>query len=57
MASERDVVDQNYVVANDAVMGNVGIGHDEAFFAQDGFAECFGAAVNGGSFSDYAAIA
>ena len=56
MASERDVVDQNYVVANDAVVGNVGIGHDEAFFAQDGFAECFGTAVNGGSFSDYAAI-
>lgn len=57
VASERNVVDQNYVVANDAVVGNVGIGHDEAFFAQDGFAECFGAAVNGGSFADYAAIA
>ena len=56
VASERDVVDQHYVVSNDAVVGNVGIGHDEAFFAQDGFAECFGTAVNGGSFSDYAAI-
>jgi hypothetical protein len=56
VASERDVVDQNYVVANDAVVGNVGIGHYEAFFAQDGFAECFGAAVYGGSFADYAAI-
>jgi hypothetical protein len=34
----------------------MGIGHYEAFFTQDGFAECFGAAVYGGSFADYAAI-
>ena len=57
MAREGYVVDENHLISDDAVVGHVGVGHDEAFFAEGGFAVGFGSAIDGGAFTHNAAVA
>ena len=56
MAGEGDTVDKDDVVPDDAVVGDMGVGHDQAFFAEGGFAVGFGSAVDGCTFSNNAAV-
>ncbi|MNT17484.1 hypothetical protein D3C72_1526340 [compost metagenome] len=53
MPGQRGVVDQNAVIADDAVMPDVGISHDQVVIAQRGFRTVLhGATVNGHAFTD-----
>ena len=55
---EDDVVGEGGVVANDAVMREVDIGHDPVAVAEDGFADVLhGAAVEGDEFADGVVVA
>lgn len=56
MAGEGDTVDKDDVVPDDAVVGDMGVSHDQAFFAEGGFAVGFGSAVDGCTFSNNAAV-
>src|SRR3546814_18839347 len=58
MAGQRGVVDQDAVVANDAVMTDVGVGHDQVMVAQGRFGTILnGATVNRHAFADHVVIA
>ncbi len=58
VACQGSIVDQNHVVADHAVMPDMGIGHDQVVIAQRGFGTVLnGPAVNGHAFADHVVIA
>uniref|UniRef100_A0A1I8ADR0 Ald_Xan_dh_C2 domain-containing protein n=1 Tax=Steinernema glaseri TaxID=37863 RepID=A0A1I8ADR0_9BILA len=58
MPGQRGVVDQDAVVADHAVVPDMGIGHDQVVITQGGFATVLhGATVNGHAFADHVVVA